>query len=170
MLTRRLLTLIGVSLLPAVAAAQSTGSILFAPDVPPTTTAPGRSLERERDPKAWGIDDAQWMRFQAAAKASGRQIKVIVRLNNLRARQFKEDLTELLQSIPGWEVEDQGVYTAGTLPPFDGILIQNISSIEPSADALAIKQALDAAGILPTATFDPTMPGAVRVVIGAPPQ
>ena len=97
-------------------------------------------------------------------------MKVTIRLNNLRARQFEEDLAELLISIPGWTVDDQGIYTAGTLASFDGILIQNNSAVDPSPDAQFIKDALLAAGILPEAQFDPTQPGKVRIVIGAPPE
>ncbi len=156
-------------LLPVVARAQSTGSSVFVLGAPPASTAPGRSTERARDPAAWGISDTQWELFRAFAIGRSQKIKVVVRLNSLLSRQFKDDLVELLSSIPGWEVEDQGVYTAGTLTAFDGILIQNRSAIEPAADALLIKQALDAAGIKPEATFDPTVPRSVRVVIGAPP-
>ncbi len=151
------------------ARAQSAVGAVFVPDTPPPSTALGRSLDRERDPKAWGITDEQWARFQAIAGARHQHLHVIVRLNNLRARQFKEDLTELLESIPGWVVDDQGVYTAGTLPSFDGILIQNSSAIDPSPDAMLVAQALDDAGIEPTAIFDSTQPGHVRIAIGAPP-
>lgn len=161
------LLLLGIC--PASAYAQSSGSVVFMPDTPPPSTAIGRSADRERDPKAWGITDEQWARFQAAAGASHQRLHVIVRLNNLRARQFKEDLTELFRSIPDWEVDDHGVYTAGTLPSFDGILIQNVSLVDPSPDAMRVAQALEAAGIEPTAIFDATQPGRVRVVIGAPP-
>ena len=167
-LTRRALNVL--LLMPIATRAQSSGSTVFTPDTALPSTVPGRSPNRDRDPRAWGINDAQWTLFQAAATVSHRQLKVVVRLNNLRARQFKEDLVELLASIPGWEAEDQGVYTSGTLPAFDGILIQNTSAVAPSADALSIKQALDAAGIEPTAEFDPTQPGRIRIVIGAPPE
>lgn len=168
MLSRRALGVL--VLVPVTARAQSSGGALFMPAHGQENAAPGRSLERLRDPAAWGIDDAQWRRFQAAARASGAQVRVVVRLNNLRARQFKADLVELLASIPGWEVEDQGDYTAGSLPPVDGILIQNISAIEPSDGALTIKRALDEAGIKPEATFDPTQPTRIRIVVGAPPD
>ena len=154
---------------PLPARADPSGSVVFIPDAPPPSTARGRSSDRERDPRAWGITDEQWARFQAIAGARHKQMHVIVRLNNLRARQFKEDLTELFLSIPGWVVDDQGIYTAGTLPSFAGILIQNTSMVEPSFDAMAVAQALDDAGIEPTAIFDSTQPGQVRIVIGAPP-
>ena len=131
---------------------------------------PGRSTDRERDPAAWGITDEQWNQFRAFALAANKPMKVTIRLNNLRARQFEEDLAELLISIPGWTVDDQGIYTAGTLASFDGILIQNNSAVDPSPDAQFIKDALLAAGILPEAQFDPTQPGKVRIVIGAPPE
>ena len=166
-LSRRVLLLLALH--PAVAGAQSSGSTLFVPDARPST-AKGRSLERERDPRAWGISDEQWAQFQAFAEASQNRPTIVVRLNNLRARQFKDDLVELLASIPGWTVEDQGVYTAGSLPAFDGILIQNRSAVAPSPDAMLIKQALDAAGIKPPAQFDPSQPGRIRIVIGAPPD
>ena len=151
------------------ARAQSGGSLLFVPNAPDTSAVPGRSIDRERNPLAWGIRDDQWMKFRDFALTAKAPLTLIVRLNNLRARQFKEDLTELLESIPGWDVEDQGTYTAGTLPPFEGILIQNISEIAPAPDAQFLKNALDAAGILPEARFDSTQPNHLRVVIGAPP-
>jgi hypothetical protein len=166
-LSRRALGLL--LLLPAAARAQSTGSSVFVLDAPPASTVPGRSTERARDPSAWGISDAQWGLFRTFAIASNRTIKVTVRLNSLLSRQFKDDLVELLSSIPGWEVDDQGIYTAGTLASFDGILIQNRSAVQPSDDALLIKQALDAAGIKPEAAFDATDPRLMRIVIGAPP-
>jgi len=166
-LTRRSLSLL--LLLPAAARAQSAESSVFVPAAPAVQTTTGRSADRVRDPSAWGISDAQWDLFRTFALARNRKASLIVRLNSLLSRQFKDDLVELLSSIPGWEVDDQGVYTAGTLPAFDGILIQNRSAIEPSADALLLKQALDAAGIKPEAAFDATEPGLVRVVIGAPP-
>ena len=166
--TRRAFVLL--ALLPASARAQSSGSTVFVPDPPPPSTVKGRSRDRERDPQIWGIGDEQWVRFQAFAAARHTSLQIIVRLNNLRARQFKDDLLELLASIPGWEVDDHGIYTAGTLPAFDGILIQNRSAEQPSAGAMLIKQALDAAGIQPEAQFDPTQPGRIRIVIGAPPE
>ena len=129
-LTRRALG--AIALLPVAARGQPSGSTVFIPDAAAPSTVPGRSPNRERNPHAWGIDDAQRTLFQAAANANPTLLRVVVRLNNLRARQFKEDLVELLVSIPGWEVEDQGVYTAGTLPPFDGIVIQNRSAVEPT--------------------------------------
>jgi hypothetical protein len=168
LLTRRALAV--SLLLPQYARAQSSESILFVPEGPPPSTAKGRSADRERDPKAWGIGDEQWARFQDFAIATHRKLKVSIRLNNLRSRQFKEDLVELMASIPGWDIDDQGTYTAGTLPSFDGILIQNLSMFDPSPDAMFIAQALDAAGIEPTAIFDSAQPGHLRVVIGAPPE
>lgn len=150
--------------------AQSSASTVFVPDQPPASTARGRSAERERTPAAWGISDKQWERFQYFAESANRPLSVVIRLNNQRSRQFKDDLTELLQSIPGWDVNDQGEYTAGSLPSFDGILIQNRSAVDPGDDALLIKQALDAAGIQPTAQFDATQPMRIRIVIGAPPD
>ena len=165
-LTRRALG--AIALMPVAARAQPSGSTVFIPDAAAPSTVPGRSPNRERNRHAWGIDDAQWTQFQAAANANHTLLRVVVRLNNLRARQFKEDLVELLASIPGWEVQDQGDYTAGTLPPFDGIVIQNRSAVEPTADAMTIKQALDAAGIKPEARFDPTQPTLMRILIGAP--
>ena len=167
-LSRRVLLLLALN--PAVAGAQSSGSTLFVPSAARPSTAKGRSLERERDPRAWGISDEQWAQFQGLAEASQNRPTIVVRLNNLRARQFKDDLVELLASIPGWTVEDQGVYTAGSLPAFDGILIQNRSAVAPSPDAILLKQALDAAGIEPPAQFDPSQPGRIRIVIGAPPE
>jgi hypothetical protein len=152
------------------ALAQSSGSTVFVPNAAPPSTAKGRSPDRERNPSTWGISDDQWGLFQAFAAARPMPLKAVVRLNNLRARQFKDDLAELLASISGWEVEDQGLYTAGTLPAFDGILIQNRSAVEPSPEALLIKQALDAAGIEPKAQFDATQPGLLRILIGAPPR
>ncbi len=162
--------LIVLGMYPLAARAESSDGVVFMPDGPPASTAKGRSPDRERDPDAWGISDAQWAKFQAIATASQHNLRVIVRLNNLRARQFKEDLKELLQSIPGWDVDDQGTYTAGTLASFNGILIQNRGALDPSPDALLIKQALDAAGIKPEAQFDATAPDVVRIVIGAPPM
>ena len=153
-----------------VALAQSSGSAVFVPDAAPPSTAKGRSPDRKRDPSAWGIGDDQWGLFQAFAATHKRPLKAIIRLNSLRARQFKDDLAELLTSIPGWEVEDQGVYTAGSLPAFDGILIQNRSAVEPSPEGLLIKQALDAAGIEPEARFDATQPVLLRILIGSPPR
>jgi len=167
-LTRRAVA--GLLLLPQFAQAESSDSIVFVPDGPPPSTAKGRSTDRERDPHAWGIGDEQWARFRDFALATHKRIKVSIRLNNLRSRQFKEDLVDLMTSIPGWDIDDQGVYTAGTLPSFDGVLIQNSSMLDPSPDALTIAQALDAAGIGPTAIFDATQPGHLRVVIGAPPE
>ena len=166
-LTRRAFGLLG--LYPCVAWAEEPNSRLFVPDTAADDVAIGRSTDRERRPTAWGIDDKQWTLFRAYAIASQSQVKVGVRLNNLRSRQFKDDLVELLASIPGWDIDDQGVYTAGSLPPFDGILIQNRSAVDPSPEALLIKRALDAAGIEPEAQFDPTQPRTVRVAIGAPP-
>ena len=140
------------------------------PDEPPPSTALGRSTDRERNAQAWGIDDEQWARFRDFAIASDKKLTASIRLNNLRARQFKEDLVELMVSIPGWDIDDQGVYTAGTLPSFDGILIQTNSMIDPSPDALLISAALEVAGIEPLAIFDATQPTHLRVVIGAPPE
>ncbi len=166
-LKRRALS--GLLLLPARAWGQSADSLVFVPDGPPPSTAQGRSPDRERDPKAWGIGDEQWGRFRAFALAAQRKVEASIRLNNLRSRQFKDDLVELMTSIPGWEIDDQGVYTAGSLPSFDGVLIQTNSMFDPSPEALLIAQALDAGGIEPTAIFDATQPTHIRVVIGAPP-
>lgn len=152
------------------ARAQSSGSLLFVPPTSEASAAPGRSIDRERNPLAWGIQDDQWLKFRDFALTAKAPLSLAVRLNDLRARQFKEDLTELLSSIPGWDVEDQGTYTAGTLPPFEGILIQNISEFDPAPDAMFLKNALDAAGIPPEARFDATQPKHLRVVIGAPPR
>lgn len=162
--------LVLLALVPAVSRAEPSGSSVFIPDTPSASMAQGRSLDRMRDPRAWGIDDTEWEKFRAIAIASRKRVTVIVRLNNLRARQFKDDLVELLASIPGWEVDDQGAYTAGSLSAFDGILIQNRSAVDPADEALLIKNTLDAAGIRPAAHFDPTRPGVVRIVIGAPPD
>ena len=149
--------------------AQSGGSLLFVPATNEASTVPGRSTDRERNALAWGIRDDQWLKFRDFALTAKTPLTLAVRLNNLRARQFKEDLTELLESLPGWDVNDQGTYTAGTLPPFDGILIQNVSAMDPAPDAQFLKDALDAAGILPEARFDSTQPNHLRVVIGGPP-
>ena len=152
-----------------VTRAQSGGSLVLMPEPGAAQPAPGRSPDRPRDARAWGISDEQWRAFQSFAHPRGGPISLAIRLNNLRARQFKEDLAELLATVPGWEVEDQGTYTAGSLVMFDGILIQNRSALDPTPEAQLIKEALDAAGIGPEARFDATQPNKIRIVIGAPP-
>lgn len=151
------------------AAAQTAGTV-FVPDSASPHTKHRRSIDRERVPGAWGITDEQWDKFKDFAIASGKRLKVAVRLNSLRAKNFKDDLTELLSSIPGWEIEDQGTYTAGTLASFDGILIQNSSALDPTADARLMMDAFNGAGILPVPNYDATEPGRVRIAIGAPPD
>jgi hypothetical protein len=140
--------------------------------VPGATVTPAtrrRSGDREIAPGAWGITDDQWDRFKAYAIANGLRLTVSVRLNTLRARNFKDDLVDLLSSIPGWEVDDQGTYTAGTLASFDGILIQNASALDPTPEARAVMAAFEAAAILPMPVYEAWEPGRIRIVVGAPP-
>ena len=153
---------------PGAHATPSLGTV-WVPDTPAPVALHKRTSDQPRPPGVWMIDDGQWDRFQAAIAASGVTLRVTVRLNTLRARVFKEDLVDLLTSLPGWTVEDQGTYTAGTLESFDGILIQNASALNPTPEAAALKAALDAAGIRPEAVYDATQPDQVRIVIGAPP-
>ncbi len=154
----------------APARAQPTGSSMFVPQSDAPDAPHRRSIDRPRIPGAWGISDSQWDKFKAFAIASGQKLTVSVRLNSLRARNFKDDLTELLSSIPGWQVNDEGTYTAGTLDSFDGIMIQNSSAVDPSPQARLIMDAFKAADIKPAPFYDPSEPGRVRIVIGAPPD
>ena len=134
------------------------------------TPATRRSADRQITPGAWGITDDQWDRFKAYAIANGLRLKVSVRLNTLRARNFKDDLVDLLSSIPGWEIDDQGTYTAGTLASFDGILIQNASALDPTPEARAVMAAFQAAAIVPIPVYEAWEPGRIRIVVGAPPE
>ncbi len=116
------------------------------------------------------ISDAQWDRFAAVITQARSPLRVSVRLNTLRSRIFKDDLVDLLSSLPDCEVDDQGTYTAGTLTAFDGILIQNASAIDPTPPARLIMTAFETAGIEPRPVFESWNAQRVRIVIGAPPS
>ena len=135
----------------------------------PAGTKMRHSIDRVRPPDDWSIADAQWDAMEQVLKESKEKHEVSIRLNDLRGRTFKEDLVELLSSIPGWDIDDQGTYTAGTLEPFAGVLIQNRSAIDPSPGAALIMKAFDTAAVEPLPRYDATQPQKLRIVVGAPP-
>ena len=121
------------------------------------------------DPRRWGFNTQQAENFKRSLTSAGGQGTVIIRLNDNLSRTMRDQLVTLIQSVPGWNVVNQGDFTTGTLGDIHGLSIYTRDPSNPSFQARALMNALGAADISPTRIVQQWPNEDFRIAVGAPP-
>jgi hypothetical protein len=121
-----------------------------------------------KDPRSWGFTQQQWDTFKGALAPPDHTIVVYVRLDDLLARDFKNQIVGLINSVSGWKANDFGDYATNTLG-VRGIVIRVPDATRPPPEAQTLMNAFLASGIQPSPIFVGDF-GAVQIAIGSPPR
>lgn len=122
----------------------------------------------QKDPRAWGFTPAQEGIFSESLRSANAPGSVTVRLDDLLARGFKNQVVRTIATTPGWKVGDFGDNATNTLHA-QGIIIRVPDSSQPPDAAKALMTAFLASGIQPLPIYDSGF-GAIQIVIGSPPS
>ena len=142
---------------------------IIAPNSPGSIITQGQHGDNylNKDPRSWGFAQQQWDAFKGALAPSDHPIVVYVRLDDLLARDFKNQLVGLINLVPGWKANDFGDNATNTLG-VRGIVIRVPDANHPPPEAQTLMSAFLASGVQPSPIFAGDF-GAVQIVIGSPP-
>lgn len=136
------------------------------------TTGPIGTVTIDQDPRRWNLSADQVVRVTNALTSSSARGRVYIRLNDPLARNFRDQVIQIIQSIPGWEAYNQGDGMIGTLGDVRGIMIDYQDGPKPPPIAQALIAAFSSAALQPPPGHSsvPAWTNAeVRIVIGSPP-
>jgi len=146
----------------------TTGSTLNAPNNSGIVTQGQHGNNyMNKDPRSWGFTQEQWVTFRDSLPPSSQHFVVSTRLDDLLAKNFRNQLVALINSVPGWEARDFGDWSVNTLGA-RGIVLRVPDANQPPPEAQALLKAFLASGTQPTPVFVGGF-GAVQIVIGSPP-
>jgi len=134
------------------------------------TTGDIGTVNINQDPRNWGFSPGQAEKFRLALSSSTVRGRVLIRLNDSMSRKFKDQLVQILSSVPGWEAYYQGEHP-NTLGDIRGVTI-DYHDVDPHPLAEVLIAAFASTGLMPPAGHVPVQVwknGEVRVVIGSPP-
>jgi len=101
------------------------------------------------DPRNWGFTQDQMEKFEESLPASAIPITVYTRLNDLLAKNMRDQLVTAINSVAGWQAHDMGDWVTNTLPDCEGVVIETPDPNNPPDFVKALIGAFQASGIQP---------------------